>query len=267
MMKFLTFLLLIFIGTSPIFAQQIVDKKSFDDAVKTLQEETSVPLRLPTYFFVPSYLTAKGKKRSLKVFIAEPKPDSFAVYFCYSGICHGSFYYGEVSGEKITPETEKPFFNETVKLAQGITGYYQEGSCGSSCGNAWMFWEQDGYFYSVSMSVYDIEILTKVANSAINNNSLIIERTIKGGALNGKTTFLPKPVYPAKAKAANVRSMVSVLILVNKQGNVNQAKAVSGNKLFYASAETAARQAKFEPTILNGNPVQVEGVLVFNFAP
>ena len=179
MIKFLTFLLLSFIGISTAAAQQIVDKKSFDSAIKTLREQTAVPLKLPTYFIVPDYLTAKERKRPLKVIVSEAKPDSFALAFCYSGICQGSFNYGEISGEKITPQTEKPVFDKTVKLAREITGYYQEGSCGASCGNAWMFWEQDGYLYSLSLSVDDVETLTKVVNSAINNNRLTARTPVR----------------------------------------------------------------------------------------
>ena len=189
MMKFLTFSMVFFIGTASVLAQQIVDKKSYDSAIKTLQAQTTVPLRLPTYFIVPDYLTKKERRRPLKVIVAESETDSFALAFCYSGICQGSFSYGEMLGEKMTPQTEKPVFDETVRLARGITGYYQESSCGASCGNAWMFWEQDGYLYSVSLRVDDIKTLTKVANSAINNDSLLTEKTVRGGILNGKAAF------------------------------------------------------------------------------
>jgi hypothetical protein len=191
MMKFLTFSVLFFFGISTAAAQQIVDKKSYDSAIKTLQTQTAVPLKLPTYFIVPAYLTAKERKRPLKVILAEAKTDSFALGFCYSGICQGSFNYGEVLGEKLTPQTEKPAFDKTVKLARGITGYFQESSCGASCGNAWMFWEQDGYFYSLGLSVDDIATLTKVANSAINNNRLTAKLPVRA-EISNLTNPLPQ---------------------------------------------------------------------------
>src|SRR5688500_1788385 len=122
MMKILTVLLLAFTGFSTALAQTIVDKRSFNAALKTLQANTSVPLKIPTYFVVPSYLTAKERKLPLKTLVAVKDKDSYALAFCYTGVCQGSYNYGEVTGEKITGKTEKFVFDKTVKLTKGITG-------------------------------------------------------------------------------------------------------------------------------------------------
>ena len=45
------------------------------------------------------------------------------------------------------------------------------------------------------------------------------------------------------------------------------ASAVSGHPLLRAAAVKAASQATFKPTFLSGVPVEVSGVLVFNFTP
>lgn len=90
-------------------------------------------------------------------------------------------------------------------------------------------------------------------------------KTISGGVLNGKATSLPKPAYPAIAKAANVSGTVNVQVTVDESGNVISANAVSGHPLLRQSAVSAARQAKFSPTMLSGQPVKVTGVIVYNF--
>ena len=89
--------------------------------------------------------------------------------------------------------------------------------------------------------------------------------TISGGVLNGKATSLPQPVFPAIARAAHASGAVTVEVTVGENGDVIAAHAVSGHPLLQAAAVTAARQASFAPTRLNGEPVKVAGVLVFNF--
>jgi TonB family protein len=89
---------------------------------------------------------------------------------------------------------------------------------------------------------------------------------ISGGVLNGKATSLPKPAYPAIARAAHASGTVNVQVLVDESGNVLTARAVSGHPLLQASATAAARQAKFSPTKLSGQPVKVTGIIVYNFA-
>lgn len=88
---------------------------------------------------------------------------------------------------------------------------------------------------------------------------------ISGGVLNGKAISLPKPAYPPIAKAAHASGTVVVQVLIDENGNVVSARAVSGHPLLQAVAVGAARQAKFSPTKLSGQPVKVTGVIQYNF--
>ena len=90
-------------------------------------------------------------------------------------------------------------------------------------------------------------------------------KTISGGVLNGKAISKPQPAYPAIAKAAKASGTVTVQITIDENGNVITARAVSGHPLLQQSAVAAARQAKFSPTKLSGQPVKVTGVLTYNF--
>jgi protein TonB len=91
-------------------------------------------------------------------------------------------------------------------------------------------------------------------------------RSIPGGVLNGKAISLPKPEYPAEAKAAGAAGAVAVQVTVDEGGSVVEAKAVSGHPLLQPVSVNAALQAKFAPTSLMGEPVKVTGVIIFNFA-
>jgi protein TonB len=91
------------------------------------------------------------------------------------------------------------------------------------------------------------------------------ETVIMGGVLNGKAISKPSPVYPQAAKAARVGGTVSVQITVDEGGRVSEAEATSGPALLRDAAEDAARDARFSPTLLSGQPVKVSGVITYNF--
>ena len=80
--------------------------------------------------------------------------------------------------------------------------------------------------------------------------------------MNGKAIYLPVPEMPP-GEAVGV---VAVQVLVDEQGMVADAHALSGPPALHAAALNAARFARFAPTTLMGEAVKVTGVLTFNFA-
>ena len=90
-------------------------------------------------------------------------------------------------------------------------------------------------------------------------------KTISGGVLNGKATSLPKPIYPPEARSEKASGAVSVQVLIDESGTIISAKAVSGHPLLRAASEAAAREARFSPTTLQGQPIKVSGVITYNF--
>ena len=88
---------------------------------------------------------------------------------------------------------------------------------------------------------------------------------ISGGVLNGKAVHLVQPAYPTIARSAHAAGQVRVQILIDENGNVVSANAVSGHPLLQAAAVGAARASKFTPTKLSGQPVKVSGVIIYNF--
>ena len=88
---------------------------------------------------------------------------------------------------------------------------------------------------------------------------------VSGGVLNGKAISKPQPAYPPIAKAARASGTVTVQILVDESGRVVSASAVNGHPLLQQAAVAAARQARFSPTLLSGQPVKVSGVITYNF--
>ena len=89
--------------------------------------------------------------------------------------------------------------------------------------------------------------------------------TVSGGILNDKATSLPQPAYPAIAAAARASGVVTVEVTIDQQGAVISARATSGHTLLLNAAVQAARQARFQPTLLKGHPVKVVGIINYNF--
>ncbi|MBA3240613.1 MAG: TonB family protein [Acidobacteria bacterium] len=88
---------------------------------------------------------------------------------------------------------------------------------------------------------------------------------ISGGVLNGKAISKPAPVYPSEAREAGAQGTVTVQVLVEEDGSVASATAISGPPLLREAAAAAARQARFSPTLLSGQPVRISGVVTYNF--
>jgi len=82
--------------------------------------------------------------------------------------------------------------------------------------------------------------------------------------LIAKVVSLPQPPYPPLARQIKVSGTVNVQILVDESGRVVAAHAVSGHPFLTKSAEDAAQRARFTPTVLNGQPVKVQGVITYN---
>lgn len=89
--------------------------------------------------------------------------------------------------------------------------------------------------------------------------------TTSGGVVNGNAINLPKPPYPQPARMVGAKGNVNIQVMIDEAGKVISAKAVSGHPLLRQVAETAARQATFNPTLLSGKPVKVTGVIVYKF--
>ena len=84
---------------------------------------------------------------------------------------------------------------------------------------------------------------------------------ISGGMLNQKAIYLPMPEAPG----GEATGVVLVAVMVDEQGTVTDARAVSGPAHLHTPAVNAARLARFSPTLLMGEPVKVSGTLSYNF--
>ena len=73
------------------------------------------------------------------------------------------------------------------------------------------------------------------------------------------------PDYPALAKMARVSGVVHLLGVIAKDGTIQNLQLISGPPLLARAAMEAVRQWVYEPTLLNGQPVEVIAPIDVNF--
>ncbi len=81
--------------------------------------------------------------------------------------------------------------------------------------------------------------------------------TVGGVVQQGKLISGPSPVYPTLAKQARISGVVRLQAVIARNGNIMDLHAVSGHPLLIPAAVAAVRQWIFQPTYLNGEPVEV----------
>jgi protein TonB len=73
------------------------------------------------------------------------------------------------------------------------------------------------------------------------------------------------PVYPALAKQARISGTVELLGVLGTDGRIHELKVLRGHPLLINAALDAVRQWIFQPTLLNGQAVEVAAPITVNF--
>jgi len=73
------------------------------------------------------------------------------------------------------------------------------------------------------------------------------------------------PEYPALAKTARVSGVVHLLGIIAKDGTIQNLQLISGHPLLTHAALEAVKQCVYQPTLLNGQPVEVIAPIDVNF--
>ncbi len=70
------------------------------------------------------------------------------------------------------------------------------------------------------------------------------------------------PIYPPLAR---IQGTVTLQVVINKAGDVENIKLYSGHPMLAPAAIDAVKQWKYKPYLLNGEPVEVETKVTVNF--
>jgi periplasmic protein TonB len=67
-----------------------------------------------------------------------------------------------------------------------------------------------------------------------------------------------QPVYPPLARQTRISGTVRLHAIISKDGTIQQLEVMSGHPLLQQAALDAVRQWRYQPTLLNGEPVEVD---------
>jgi TonB family protein len=88
---------------------------------------------------------------------------------------------------------------------------------------------------------------------------------VGGNVQSMKIVKNPRPTYPSPAKQARIQGVVKLDAVIAKDGTVADLTVISGHPLLVPSALEAVKQWVYSPTLLNGEPVEVETEVDVNY--
>ena len=84
-------------------------------------------------------------------------------------------------------------------------------------------------------------------------------RIRQGGAVTAASLVNKvNPTYPPLARQTRISGTVRLHAIISKDGTVQQLEVMSGHPLLVQAALDAVRQWRYRPTLLNGEPVEVD---------
>lgn len=89
---------------------------------------------------------------------------------------------------------------------------------------------------------------------------------VGGNVQQAKMVRMIQPTYPAIAKQAHIQGSVILHAIIAKDGTVQELQLMSGPPLLVKAAMDAVRQWRYQPTLLNGDPVEVDTTISVIFS-
>jgi TonB family protein len=88
---------------------------------------------------------------------------------------------------------------------------------------------------------------------------------IAGDVIQAQLVHVVQPIYPPEALANRLEGSVVLHAILAPDGSVQSMDVQSGNSVFVNAAETAVKQWRYQPVLLNGSPVAVDTTITVNF--
>jgi|SRR5579863_260050 len=82
--------------------------------------------------------------------------------------------------------------------------------------------------------------------------------TVGGNVQAARLINKVQPLYPPLARQTRISGTVKLHAIIGKDGTVQRLEVQSGHPLLVQAAQDAVRQWRYQPTLLNGEPVEVD---------
>lgn len=89
---------------------------------------------------------------------------------------------------------------------------------------------------------------------------------VSKGVMEGRLLNNILPIYPALARAMHMSGRVELQATISRGGTIENLRVMSGPTIFQQAALDAVRQWRYQPYLLNGQPVEVETTIEVDFA-
>jgi len=89
---------------------------------------------------------------------------------------------------------------------------------------------------------------------------------VGGQVIAARLIYQPKPEYPPLAKMARIQGTVLLEAIIGRDGTIRELKVLSGHPLLAKAALEAVQRWRYQPTLLNGEPVEVLTEISVSFA-
>lgn len=94
----------------------------------------------------------------------------------------------------------------------------------------------------------------------------IAARVQRGGDVEAaRIISQAQPAYPALARQAGIQGAVLLHAIIDREGRVIELEVISGHPLLVKAALEAVKQWRYQPTLLNNEPVEVDTTIHVNF--
>lgn len=88
---------------------------------------------------------------------------------------------------------------------------------------------------------------------------------VSSGVMAGRLIYKVIPTYPALARAMHFSGRVELQATISRRGTVENLRVIGGPAFFQQAAIDAVRQWRYQPYLLNEQPVEVETTIDVDF--
>lgn len=121
---------------------------------------------------------------------------------------------------------------------------------------------------SANRAIVPVDLGTPLGSSrqaAARRDGAGFVHSASAGIMAGNVISSPSPAYPAEAFSARVEGEVTVRAVVGRDGNVTEARVVSGPPLLRQAALQAVEQWQYRPYLVDGKPAAMGTTAIVEF--